>query len=424
MLKVVLVIFCLLQIAYQFAIVHIANVYRKKPLPEEVNDIYDEKKYQIFLEYKKDNQKLSFKKTAVSLFIDMVIILSPFFQWIEQATTNVYGLFFLTFTLLMGITTVVDLFFEYRFTFQIEEKYGKNKKTKKEFYKDFLIENGLNYGINLGIFFPLIYVMEHIQSWTHNFSISYGQSFLFTAGIVVLFVGLLLLFSILSIFSLKKQYTFTDLEEGELKEKIVDMMKDSKKKVKKIQVYDESKKSTSKNAFLLKLLNFRQFGIADNFLKENSERELLGVLAHEIGHLKHKKTIWNGMMYVLFFCLFIGIVWLIPNGNKVMEGIAWIHSQFGLESTSYYLCFLVVSVLFSPVFFCIEVFRNYVTRKEEYEADQNAVKEGYGEDLIQLFKQMSKDELIDVNPSPIIEGLTYDHPGMYRRIIALKKGVE
>ena len=78
----------------------------------------------------------------------------------------------------------------------------------------------------------------------------------------------------MSYISLKKQYEFTELGNGALRDKIEDMMKDCKKKVQKIQVYNESKKSTSKNAFLLKLLWIREFGIADNFINENSYDEL------------------------------------------------------------------------------------------------------------------------------------------------------
>ena len=69
------------------------------------------------------------------------------------------------------------------------------------------------------------------------------------------------------------------------------------------------------------------------------------------------------------------------------------------------------------------VFRNYTSRCEEYEADRNAVSEGYGEPLIKTFKELSNDELVDVNPADVIEFLEYDHPGMYHRICAIRKAI-
>ena len=92
-------------------------------------------------------------------------------------------------------------------------------------------------------------------------------------------------------FLMKKRYTFTPLPEGDLRDKISALLVGCKKEVSEIYIYDESKKSTEKNAFLLKLLWHREFGIADNFVNENDERELLAVLSHEIGHLKHRKDL-------------------------------------------------------------------------------------------------------------------------------------
>ena len=69
------------------------------------------------------------------------------------------------------------------------------------------------------------------------------------------------------------------MPDGDLRVKIMSLQEGSKKKVRKIYIYDESKKSTSKNAFLLKFLWHREFGIADNFMNENEEEELLAVLS-------------------------------------------------------------------------------------------------------------------------------------------------
>ena len=37
------------------------------------------------------------------------------------------------------------------------------------------------------------------------------------------------------------------------------------------------------------------------------------------------------------------------------------------------------------------------------------------------FKRLSNDELVNVNPHPIIEFLEYNHPGMYQRIKAIRE---
>ena len=422
MIRWILLIVCLVQLLYELLLMRLANEQRKKPLPIEVADVYDDEKYQTFMEYKKENRSLAFAEKAVSFLFDLFILFTPFFVYMEAwFGKNPYLLFIGTFFILTTVHMIFDCIFEWISTFYIEEKYGKNKKTKAEFWKDFTIENGLNLVVSLGLFLPIIYVCEHLVDWTDHFSISYSQSFLLTIGLIGFFGLIVLLFSALSIVALKKQYTFHELEEGDLRSSIVDLMKDCKKKVKKIEVYDESKKSTSKNAIVLKLLWYRQIGIADNFLLENSQRELLGVLAHEVGHLKHKKNGWNYLMYGIFFLFFLCIVYILGNGEMIVHFSKRILLDFGLRQPAYYVYMLVYSTLASPILYLVGLLRTYVTRMEEYEADRNAIKEGYGEDLIQLFKEISKDELIDVNPSIWIERLTYDHPGMYHRICAIRK---
>jgi STE24 endopeptidase len=67
---------------------------------------------------------------------------------------------------------------------------------------------------------------------------------------------------------------------------------------------------------------------------------------------------------------------------------------------------------------------NYVSRCEEYEADRNAVKEGYGLELIDTFRTISNDEMVDVNPDALVEAIEFDHPGMANRIAAIQRAIE
>ncbi len=419
-LKSIIVIFLIIQEIYEFGLTKIRDAYRKRPLPKEVSDIYDEKRYQEFISYKSEYKRLLNKSDLISIVFSLFLIFSPFFQWME-GFHNVYVTLFVTLVITDVVEGIVSYFVENYATFVIEEKYGKNKKTRKEFNKDFFLDTVLDFVSTCVLYGILVFICENILNWTNHFQISYLQSFLFVMAIVVVIGIVVFIFAILSVAVMFKQYTFVDLEDQELLDKINEMRKGVKKKIKGIKVYDESKKSTSKNAFVLGIPFYRIIGIADNFLNENSKRELYGVLAHEIGHLKHKKNIWNYLKYSMMVLFVLCLIWLIPNGLLVQKLAAYVNEQFNLQASCYYLYFMLIGLVLSPVSFLVTIYNNYVTRKEEYEADQNAVKEGYGQDLIHLFKDLSRDELVDVNPSPIIEFLEYDHPGMYRRILGLQQ---
>jgi STE24 endopeptidase len=273
----------------------------------------------------------------------------------------------------------------------------------------------------------IIYIGEHLAAWTDNFSIGLLKSAIICGILFAIAFVIAKALSVLSYVMLRKQYVFTPMEEGELKDKIRKLQEGSKKKVKEIYVYNESKKSTSKNAFLLKLFWHREFGIADNFMNENDEAELLAVLSHEVGHLKHKKDIWDfisyGISYGISGILIIAVICIVANPQVCLWINAWIRESFGITKNNYYLIIAVYGAIVTPINFITHIYDSYRSRRAEYEADREAVKNGYGEELIRTFKNMSTDELINVNPHPIIEFTEYSHPGMYHRIKAIREGV-
>lgn len=408
--------------AYQMILQRMADIQRKKPLPEEVADVYDSERYQTYLDYTADTKKLRNKYKAIDLVIECILIFSPVYAAIERITgANPYGTFILTYGIMFVIGTVIEAWSSYEITFGVLEKYGINKKDKKEFVKDFVLEQGFGTFLMIVVMMIVIYVGEHLAKWTNNYSVGYVKSFLICAGVAAVGFIFLSAAKLLSYAVLRKQYTFTPMDEGELKEKINKLQEGSKKQVKYINIYNESKKTTTKNAFLLKLFWHREFGIADNFMNENAEDELLAVLSHEIGHLKHKKDIKNFISYGIIAVFAVAAVYIVANPKICLIINEWIRDSFNITGGNYYLYFIVYNYIVTPLMFIVNVYESYRSKCEEYEADREAVKNGYGEDLIKTFKTLSSDELVNVNPHPFIEFTEYDHPGMYRRIKAIKE---
>lgn len=419
MLKIYASCWVILSLIYEGILLSLNRIQRKKPLPKEVDDIYSKIRYKRFLRYKNDQQKASVVHSCITTLIYLVLIHTSFFSWLESFTSNPYILCILTFVVIEGCMEIIDVLFSYHHTFHIDEKYNMNRNTKKKFFKDKFVDILLGLTGSGVLYLLIVFFLEHYVSWTK--SISIGKA-IYIELIILCIVGVfIVLFSWISYVVFKKRYEFHDLEEGELRSKIIEMMRDSKKKVKKIQVYNESKVSTKKNAFLLKFLWIKEFGIADNFLLENSEEELLGVLAHEIGHLKHKKNIYNYIKYGLYVLIGILFVLLLSHSYVLTECIQIVTKSMNVRSNNYYVFQFMISFLFQPIVFLIHEYFLFVSRQEEYEADQNAVANGYGDALIEVLKEISKDELVDVNPHRVVEILEYDHPGMYRRILAMEK---
>lgn len=420
--RLLLVLLMAAEIVYDLIRMYIAAQQRKKPLPPEVADVYDAERYRQYLSYVADHRKSLLIVRGVTFVTSTILYYSNIFSALENwLGGNPYLILIATQTVFTSIDTIIDVIDDYHCTFVIEEKYGLNKQDRKGFVKDKALEILLNLVVLYGLSLIVTFIGEHMAQWTDGFSVSLGKALLIAviiAAVIALFVfGA----SLLSLWVMKKQYTFTPLPEGALRDKVIALQEGSKKKVKIINVYDESKKSTSKNAFLLKLLWHREFGIADNFINENAEEELLAVLSHEIGHLKHKKNWLNYLSYALIAALFMLFTWAVHRPGAMLNMNGWIRSSFGITTNNYFLLMGVYMAIFTPLSRIISIFNNYRSRSEEYEADREAVKNGYGEALIATFKRLSRDELVNVNPHPVIEFLEYDHPGMYQRIRAIRE---
>ena len=412
----------LLSLGYKLFTMRLSEQQRKKNLPEEVADIYDPERYQKYLSYVSDNRKMTLYSTAVELAVTAALIFSPVYGWIEQAVSgNPYLIFLLTAALFLVVSEIIGLPFSWYDTFRIEEKYGLNKKDRKEFIKDETLDFAGNTILISGLGMILVFIGEHMEKWTKGFSVGLLRAFLLGLLIAAVIAVFMFIAALFSLFMMRKKYTFTPLEDGELKDKIMQLQAGSRKQVRLIYVYNESKKSTSKNAALLKLLWHREFWIADNFLNENAEDELLAVLSHEIGHLKHKKNLLNYLQYAAMALVFLMFVLLIAYPAPVLSVLSWVRNSFGIMANNYYMIMTMTAAVFSPISLIVGIFTNYRSREEEKEADREAVQNGYGEALIRTFRKLSSDELINVNPHPLVEFLEYDHPGMYRRIKAIRE---
>lgn len=419
--RIFILVALLIKQIYDMILSRVADVWRKKPLPEEVADVYDAKRYQTYLDYTADKKKLRNKFNIINILIDCVLIFSPMYSYIESVCgDSAYKTFLLTYAIIWVLGLIIETWTSYEITFGIMEKYGLNKKDLKEFIKDEILEQALNLFVTVFLMLILIFAGEHMAQWTNDYTIGYVKSLLICGLLVAAIYAFICVARLISYAVLKKQYVFTPMEDGELKDEINRLQESSKKKVKSIYVYNESKKTTTKNAFLLKLFWHREFGIADNFMNENAQDELLAVLSHEIGHLKHKKDYMNFISYGIKAVIFITVVLVVANPSACLFINDWIRQSFGLTHNNYYLIYVVYGYIIGPIVFGVSIFETCRSRREEYEADEEAVKNGYGEALIKTFKNLSSDELVNVNPHPFIEFIEYDHPGMYRRIKAIK----
>ncbi len=101
---------------------------------------------------------------------------------------------------------------------------------------------------------------------------------------------------------------FSPLEDGELKSSIEKMMGEVGLKSDGIFIMDASKRDSRLNAYFGGLGKSKRVVLFDTLLNKLSNRELLAVLGHELGHFKHG-DIWKNiamlgiLLLIAFFLL-------------------------------------------------------------------------------------------------------------------------
>ena len=379
---------------------------RNAAIPEEVNDIYDKSEYQNWLNYTMENHRFSMIGNIVNTTIFVLMLLFGLFPLLRGISEDVSGIFDIQILLFMGmyflITFIIGIPFGYYRTFSIEERYGFNKTTKKTYVFDKIKQLLLTIVFGGG----LIYLLTTL--YTHVGNLFYVLTWASIVGIMLL-VQMLYVRVIIPMFN-----KLTPLEEGELKELIGDFAKTVGYEVTKISVIDASKRSTKLNAFFVGFGKFKQVVLYDTLIEKMSNEEIVAVLAHEIGHNKHKHILFNLVEMALTLSIYIGVLIFVI---QVPE----FSTAFGFGSAHFGFSIILFSVLLSPISTLLSVLSSYYSRKHEFQADEYAASKYSKIHMETALKVLSKENFSNLTPHPVYVKLLYSHPPTAQRIRAIRK---
>ena len=400
----------LVLLAFEFCVSSILSYLNKKnwklTLPDEVKEVYNEEEYKKSMKY--EQAKYSFWKIS-TLFSSLIIFLLVWFWifwkvfdfianfWFHEIITNLIFLW-----ILLLSQTILNLPFAYYSTFVIEQKFWFNKSTKKLFFID-TIKTFL-----LGL--VIWWIIFALLNYFYILSSSY---FWFFAWIfITLFSVFMILFHSSLIVPLYNKQT--PLPEWELKEKITSFAKTIGFTITDIFVIDWSKRSTKANAYFSGFWPKKRIVLFDTLIKDLTHEELVAVLAHELGHYKKRHILQMFIFSVIQSWIIFFILGLIL-ANPVFA------NALGSSWNSFILWILAFSIIFSPVSMILWVLWNILSRKNEYEADEFSAKTYNSEALRNALIKLSKNNLANLTPHKAYEFFYYSHPGILKRLKALKK---
>ena len=375
-----------------------------QPVPALLNDLYDETQYRKQQAYAMTNRKFSLISGLVSTLVTLGIFAFGGFARFDAAARSVsaspvvqalvfWGIFYL-------ISWVISIPFDAYRTFVIEQRFGFNRTTPKLFVTD-LIKSLLLNCLIMGAVLALcawIYTLTPRWFWL----IAWGAVTLFSLFMQYFYSQL-----IVPLFN--KQ---TPLPEGELRAAIEAFAARVGFKLDNIFVIDSSKRSSKSNAYFTGFGRKKRVVLYDTLMEQLSTEEIVGVLAHEIGHYKHHHIILSSLegfaTNLLMFWLFSLVI-----GSSALAAAA------GCDAASFHVNLAVFSLIYTPLNILLDIVTNVISRRHERQADAFARAHGLGPAEASALKKMSAKSLANLTPHPLVVFTEYSHPTLYERVKAL-----
>ncbi|MDC0210128.1 M48 family metallopeptidase [Flavobacteriaceae bacterium] len=373
-------------------------------IPKIISDVYNSEKYLKSQEYKKSQYEFSKYSKIYSLIVvlcffyfDGFLILDTFCRELFENSILISLTFF---GIIFFGNEVLSLPFSIFFTFVIEEKFGFNKTTIKTYISDRLKSWILTILFGGGI---LSFIIFQEQLIGENFWI---VAWMFVTAITILLNGFYAQI-IVPLFN-----TQSKLEDGELRTEIEKYSNKVGFNLSNIFVIDGSKRSSKANAYFSGFGKQKRVTLFDTLIDKLNKKQIVAVIAHEIGHYKKNHIIFN-----LFFSIIqTGIMLYVLSLFIYMPIFS---EALGIDNHSFHIGLITFSILFTPISEISSLIFNLFSRKFEYEADEFAKKTYDGKYLIEALKLLSKDSLSNLTPHPKYVWWHYSHPTLLQRVVRL-----
>jgi len=344
------------------------------------------------------NEKFNIFSNFYTLFINLCWLTFGFWYlkefFIHENSKLENTLFLLVFLL---ITSFLNLPLAAYKTFVQDKAHGFSNTNLTLFIKDSLKSLVLLVVFGFIILYVLLFCYEFFASWW------WIAAFIFSF-VIILITNLIYPILIVPIFNKMQK-----LDDENLNTKISTLLNKCGFSANGVYVIDASKRDTRLNAYFGGLFKSKRVVLFDTLLKALSEKELLAVLGHELGHFVHKdilKALFGSalMLFVLFF-VFAHL------GD-------FAYKQSHLEGVNAGVFALLI--MFGNVFvFIFQPFLNALSRVNEFNADKFGAKMSSKEDMKNALIALARENKAFVKASKIYSFFYFSHPSISDRIKAL-----
>lgn len=316
--------------------------------------------------------------------------------------TLIHGVVLIVSTYL--IISFLDIPLSYYHTFVIEEKFGFNKMTPGMFFADLVKQSLLGMMLGVPLLLGVLWLMEKMGEhwWVYVWFAWIGFN--------------LLVLAIYPTWIAPLFNKFTPLEDNALKTRIEQLMEKCGFQASGLFVMDGSKRSSHGNAYFTGFGKTKRIVFFDTLLSRLNTEEIEAVLAHELGHFKHKHVIKR-----IIFSFAISLVFLWILGYLMEQN--WFYQGLGVNVTDIpnMAMALLLFFMITPVFtFLLHPLSSIYSRKHEFEADEYAAQHASSDDLIRSLVKLYQDNAATLTPDPLHSTFYDSHPPAAIRVAKLQ----
>jgi len=325
-------------------------------------------------------------------------------EYLNSYSGNSYILLLL-FTICIGIaSSVIFAPVNFYVDFYLEHKYKLSNQT----FFAYLWENikGMLVGGAIGI--PVLLLFYYVMNvfgalWWLPFAI-------------IMFLLSVVLARIVPIIILPIFYKVTPLDNVTLAERIKKLATDAGIKVENVFKFNMSKNTKKANAAFTGLGKSKRILLGDTLLDNFTEEEVETVIAHELGHYKHKHIIKNIVIGTASSFLTLFLIALL------YEKTLWL---FGFNSILQIAALPIIALWGTIIGIVQTPLTNIISRRFEYQADEYAIAvTKKTEAFITTLEKLTEQNLGDKEPHPFVEWYFYSHPSIKKRIAAIRNFCE
>ena len=294
-------------------------------------------------------------------------------------------------------------------TFGIEQRFGFNQLTLRLWLTDLLKSSAVGALIGLPIAALILWLMGAAGSlwWLWAWGLWMGFNLLL---MVVYPTVIAPLFN-----------KFEPLEDESLKARVTALMQRCGFAAKGLFVMDGSRRSAHANAYFTGFGAAKRVVFYDTLLRQLNANEVEAVLAHELGHFKHRHILKRmAGLFALSLAGFALLGWLStqiwfytglgvnPNLSALVPGVPATPND-ALALLLFLLATPVFTVFLAPLF-------AQLSRRDEFQADAYAMAQANGADLASALLKLYQDNASTLTPDPVYVKFYYSHPPASERL--------